>query len=166
MSKKNQVIIAIVGTLVALGITAINILNTNEVDGMKLDSKLLPMILIAGLLSTFIFTLVSALINKLFIWLSQLGQEEAQSVTFMTSWYATIVSQLPVMIINVFAIIVLNLYKADNGIAAIIGGVVNAILFTLILRQNNTITKRTQIIYVIIMVILTLALNFKVFMGQ
>lgn len=166
MSKKNQVIIAIVGTLVALGITAINILNTNEVDGMKLDSKLLPMILIAGLLSTFIFTLVSALINKLFIWLSQLGQEEAQSVTFMTSWYATIVSQLPVMIINVFAIIVLNLYKADNGITAIIGGVVSAILFTFILRQNNTITKRTQIIYVIIMVILTLALNFKVFMGQ
>ncbi|MBU7455788.1 MFS transporter [Leuconostoc fallax] len=166
MSKKNQVIIAIVGTLVALGITAINILNTNEVDGMKLDSKLLPMILIVGLLSTFIFTLVSALINKLFIWLSQLGQEEAQSVTFMTSWYATIVSQLPVMIINVFAIIVLNLYKADNGIAAIIGGVVSAILFTFILRQNNTITKRTQIIYVIIMVILTLALNFKVFMGQ
>ena len=54
---------------------------------------------------------------------------------------------------------VLSLYKSGNTVAAIISGVVNALIYTFILRQEKVITKRTQIIYLVIMVVLIIAIS-------
>ena len=78
----------------------------------------------------------------------------------MNSWYATVVSTLPVGMINLFLITVLNLYKNDNKVASIIGDLVATFLYTLILRQDGTITKRTQIIFIVISVALGTGMAF------
>ena len=155
MSKKNKVMIAIVATLVIMGIGVMTTLSMTEVNGVKIDGQASKIMMITAVVSGIVSVIVGALFNKLFIWLSQLGQEEKQSVSFLTSWYATAASQLPFAIVNIFLVTVLSLYKAGNTVAAIISGVINAVLYTLILRQEKIITKRTQIIYIVIMVILT-----------
>ncbi|MEX0379756.1 MFS transporter [Leuconostoc sp. MS02] len=155
MSKKNKVMIAIVATLVIMGIGVMTTLSMTEVNGVKIDGKASQFMMISTVVAGIVSVIVGALFNKLFIWLSQLGQEEKQSVSFLTSWYATAASQLPFAIVNIFLVTVLSLYKAGNTVAAIISGVINAVLYTLILRQEKIITKRTQIIYIVIMVILT-----------
>jgi hypothetical protein len=54
----------------------------------------------------------------------------------------------------------LNLYKNDNKVASIIGDLVATFLYTLILRQDGTITKRTQIIFIVISVALGTGMAF------
>lgn len=155
MSKKNKVMIAIVATLVIMGIGVMTTLSMTEVNGVKIEGQASQYMMISTVVAGIVSVIVGALFNKLFIWLSQLGQEEKQSVSFLTSWYATAASQLPFAIVNIFLVTVLSLYKAGNTVAAIISGVINAVLYTLILRQEKIITKRTQIVYIVIMVILT-----------
>lgn len=156
MSKRNQVIIAIIATLVILGISVINILSLTEINGIKVEGQ--KMLLPAAVASV-VGVVFGALINKLFIWLSQLGQEEKQSVSFLTSWYATGVSQLPFAIVNIFLITVLGLYNRGNDIVTIVSGLIDTLFFVLILRSEKIITQRTQIIYTVIMVVLTLAIG-------
>ena len=155
MSKKNKVMIAIVATLVIMGIGVMSTLGVTEVNGVKIDGKASQFMMISAVVSGIVSVIVGVLFNKLFIWLSQLGQEGKQSVSFLTSWYATATSELPFAIINVFLVTVLSLYKSENTIATTISGIVSAVIYTLILRQEKIITKRTQIIYVVIMVVLT-----------
>ncbi|MBZ6009223.1 MFS transporter [Leuconostoc gelidum] len=159
MSKKNKVMIAIVATLIIMGIGVMTALSITDVNGVKIDGQTSQMMLITVTVSGIVGVIVGALFNKLFIWLSQLGQEEKQSVSFLTSWYATAISQIPFAIINIFLVTVLSLYKSGNTVAAIISGVVNALIYTFILRQENVITKRTQIIYLVIMVVLIIAIS-------
>ncbi|MFR8086194.1 MAG: MFS transporter [Leuconostoc gelidum] len=159
MSKKNKVMIAIVATLVIMGIGVMTALSITDVNGVKIDGQTSQMMLITVTVSGIVGVIVGALFNKLFIWLSQLGQEEKQSVSFLTSWYATAISQIPFAIINIFLVTVLSLYKSGNTVAAIISGVVNALIYTFILRQEKVITKRTQIIYLVIMVVLIIAIS-------
>ncbi|MBZ6003951.1 MFS transporter [Leuconostoc gelidum subsp. aenigmaticum] len=159
MSKKNKVMIAIVATLVIMGIGVMTALSITDVNGVKIDGQAAQMMLITVTVSGIVGVIVGALFNKLFIWLSQLGQEEKQSVSFLTSWYATAISQIPFAIINIFLVTVLSLYKSGNTVAAIISGVVNALIYTFILRQEKVITKRTQIIYLVIMVVLIIAIS-------
>ena len=134
-------------------------LSITDVNGVKIDGQTSQMMLITVTVSGIVGVIVGALFNKLFIWLSQLGQEEKQSVSFLTSWYATAISQIPFAIINIFLVTVLSLYKSGNTVAAIISGVVNALIYTFILRQEKVITKRTQIIYLVIMVVLIIAIS-------
>ena len=159
MNKKNKVMIAIVATLVIMGIGVMTALSITDVNGVKIDGQTSQMMLITVTVSGIVGVIVGALFNKLFIWLSQLGQEEKQSVSFLTSWYATAISQIPFAIINIFLVTVLSLYKSGNTVAAIISGVVNALIYTFILRQEKVITKRTQIIYLVIMVVLIIAIS-------
>ncbi|AFS39460.1 MAG: MFS transporter [Leuconostoc gelidum] len=159
MSKKNKVMIAIVATLIIMGIGVMTALSITDVNGVKIDGQTSQMMLITVTVSGIVGVIVGALFNKLFIWLSQLGQEEKQSVSFLTSWYATAISQIPFAIINIFLVTVLSLYKSGNTVAAIISGVVNALIYTFILRQEKVITKRTQIIYLVIMVVLIIAIS-------
>lgn len=159
MSKKNKVMIAIVATLIIMGIGVMTALSITDVNGVKIDGQTSQMMLITVTVSGIVGVIVGALFNKLFIWLSQLGQEEKQSVSFLTSWYATAISQIPFAIINIFLVTVLSLYKSGNTVAAIISGVVNALIYTFILRQEKIITKRTQIIYLVIMVVLIIAIS-------
>ncbi|MBZ5968771.1 MFS transporter [Leuconostoc gasicomitatum] len=159
MSKKNKVMIAIVATLVIMGIGVMTALSITDVNGVKIDGQAAQMMLITVTVSGIVGVIVGALFNKLFIWLSQLGQEEKQSVSFLTSWYATAISQIPFAIINIFLVTVLSLYKSGNTVAAIISGVVNALIYTFILRQEKVITKRTQIIYLVIMIVLIIAMS-------
>lgn len=159
MSKKNKVMIAIVATLVIMGIGVMTALSITDVNGVKIDGQTSQMMLITVTVSGIVGVIVGALFNKLFIWLSQLGQEEKQSVSFLTSWYATAISQIPFAIINIFLVTVLSLYKSGNTVAAIISGVVNALIYTFILRQEKVITKRTQIIYLVIMIVLIIAMS-------
>lgn len=159
MSKKNKVMIAIVATLVIMGIGVMTALSITDVNGVKIDGQTSQMMLITVTVSGIVGVIVGALFNKLFIWLSQLGQEEKQSVSFLTSWYATAISQIPFAIINIFLVTVLSLYKSGNTVAAIVSGVVNALIYTFILRQEKVITKRTQIIYLVIMIVLIIAMS-------
>ena len=159
MSKKNKVMIAIVATLIIMGIGVMTALSITDVNGVKIDGQTSQMMLITVTVSGIVGVIVGALFNKLFIWLSQLGQEEKQSVSFLTSWYATAISQIPFAIINIFLVTVLSLYKSGNTVAAIVSGVVNALIYTFILRQEKVITKRTQIIYLVIMVVLIIAIS-------
>ncbi|QFS15765.1 MFS transporter [Leuconostoc gasicomitatum] len=159
MSKKNKVMIAIVATLVIMGIGVMTALSITDVNGVKIDGQAAQMMLITVTVSCIVGVIVGALFNKLFIWLSQLGQEEKQSVSFLTSWYATAISQIPFAIINIFLVTVLSLYKSGNTVAAIVSGVVNALIYTFILRQEKVITKRTQIIYLVIMIVLIIAMS-------
>ncbi|MBZ5984447.1 MFS transporter [Leuconostoc gelidum subsp. gasicomitatum] len=159
MNKKNKVMIAIVATLVIMGIGVMTALSITDVNGVKIDGKAAQMMLITVTVSGIVGVIVGALFNKLFIWLSQLGQEEKQSVSFLTSWYATAISQIPFAIINIFLVTVLSLYKSGNTVAAIVSGVVNALIYTFILRQEKVITKRTQIIYLVIMIVLIIAMS-------
>mgnify|MGYP003365550578 FL=1 len=159
MSKKNKVIIAIVGTLVMMGIGVMSTLGVTEVNGVKVDEHASQFMMITAIVSGIVSVIVGALFNKLFIWLSQLGQEDKQSVSFLTSWYATAISGLPFAIVNIFLVTVLSLYKSGNTVASIINAVVSAVIYTLLLRQEKVITKRTQIIYIVIMVVLTVALT-------
>ena len=159
MNKKNKVMIAIVATLVIMGIGVMTALSITDVIGVKIDGQTSQMMLITVTVSGIVGVIVGALFNKLFIWLSQLGQEEKQSVSFLTSWYATAISQIPFAIINIFLVTVLSLYKSGNTVAAIISGVVNALIYTFILRQEKVITKRTQIIYLVIMIVLIIAMS-------
>jgi len=159
MSKKNKVMIAIVATLIIMGIGVMTALSITDVNGVKIDGQTSQMMLITVTVSGIVGVIVGALFNKLFIWLSQLGQEEKQSVSFLTSWYATAISQIPFAIINIFLVTVLSLYKSGNTVAAIISGVVNALIYTFILRQEKVITKRTQIIYLVIMIVLIIAMS-------
>ncbi|CAM3141305.1 FIG00773504: hypothetical protein [Leuconostoc gelidum subsp. gasicomitatum] len=159
MSKKNKVMIAIVATLVIMGIGVMTALSITDVNGVKIDGQAAQMMLITVTVSGIVGVIVGALFNKLFIWLSQLGQEEKQSVSFLTSWYATAISQIPFAIINIFLVTVLSLYKSGNTVAAIVSGVVNALIYTFILRQEKVITKRTQIIYLVIMIVLIIAMS-------
>lgn len=160
MTKTVKIVLTIVGTLVLIGITMVSsLIAIKDVSGSGFNTPALPVMIgiVVGATASVIF---SALFSKLFIFLSQLGQEEKQSVSFMSSWYATVVSMLPVGIINLFLITVLNLYKNDNKVASIIGDLVAAFLYTLILRQNGTITKRTQIIFIVISVVLGTGMAF------
>ncbi len=159
MSKKNKVMIAIVATLIIMGIGVMTALSITDVNGVKIDGQAAQMMLITVTVSGIVGVIVGALFNKLFIWLSQLGQEEKQSVSFLTSWYATAISQIPFAIINIFLVTVLSLYKSGNTVAAIVSGVVNALIYTFILRQEKVITKRTQIIYLVIMIVLIIAMS-------
>jgi len=159
MSKKNKVMIAIVATLIIMGIGVMTALSITDVNGVKIDGQTSQMMLITVTVSGIVGVIVGALFNKLFIWLSQLGQEEKQSVSFLTSWYATAISQIPFAIINIFLVTVLSLYKSGNTVAAIVSGVVNALIYTFILRQEKVITKRTQIIYLVIMIVLIIAMS-------
>ena len=159
MSKKNKVMIAIVATLVIMGIGVMTALSITDVNGVKIDGQAAQMMLITVTVSGIVGVIVGALFNKLFIWLSQLGQEEKQSVSFLTSWYATAISRIPFAIINIFLVTVLSLYKSGNTVAAIISGVVNALIYTFILRQEKVITKRTQIIYLVIMIVLIIVMS-------
>lgn len=159
MSKKNKVMIAIVATLIIMGIGVMTALSITDVNGVKIDGQTSQMMLITVTVSGIVGVIVGALFNKLFIWLSQLGQEEKQSVSFLTSWYATAISQIPFAIINIFLVTVLSLYKSGNTVAAIISGVVNALIYTFILRQEKVITKRTQIIYLVIMIVLIIVMS-------
>lgn len=159
MSKKNKVMIAIVATLIIMGIGVMTALSITDVNGVKIDGQTSQMMLITVTVSGIVGVIVGALFNKLFIWLSQLGQEEKQSVSFLTSWYATAISQIPFAIINIFLVTVLSLYKSGNTVAAIVSGVVNALIYTFILRQEKVITKRTQIIYLVIMIVLIIVMS-------
>ncbi|MCP1275848.1 MFS transporter [Leuconostoc citreum] len=156
MNKKHQAIIAILATLVLVGISMITAVGTNATNEMKLNST---MLLASVSTVVIISVIIGALINKLFIWLSQLGQEDQHTVSFLTSWYAGSISALPMAIVNVFAITVLTLYKSGNTSVNIISSIISAIIYTLILRKENVITKRTQIIYFVIIVVLTVAMN-------
>ena len=160
MTKTVKIVLTIVGTLVLIGITMVgSLIAIKDVSGSEFNTPTLPVMIgiVVGATASVIF---SALFSKLFIFLSQLGQEAKQSVSFMNSWYATVVSMLPVGIINLFLITVLNLYKNDNKVASIVGDLVAAFLYTLILRQDGTITKRTQIIFIVISVVLGAGMAF------
>lgn len=160
MTKTVKIVLTIVSTLVLIGITMVgSLIAIKDVSGSEFNTPTLPVMIgiVVGATASVIF---SALFSKLFIFLSQLGQEAKQSVSFMNSWYATVVSMLPVGIINLFLITVLNLYKNDNKVASFIGNLVAAFLYTLILRQDGTITKRTQIIFIVISVVLGAGMAF------
>ncbi|MGX4594436.1 MFS transporter [Leuconostoc sp. JNUCC 76] len=160
MTKTVKIVLTIVGTLVLIGITMVSsLIAIKDVSGSEFNTPALPVMIgiVVGATASVIF---GALFSKLFIFLSQLGQEAKQSVSFMNSWYATVVSMLPVGIINLFLITVLNLYKNNNKVASIIGNLVVAFLYTLILRQDGTITKRTQIIFIVISVVLGAGMAF------
>lgn len=160
MTKTVKIVLTIVGTLVLIGITMVSsLIAIKDVSGTESSTQNLYVMISIAVGAT-AYVIFSALFSKLFIFLSQLGQEAKQSVSFMNSWYATVVSTLPVGIINLFLITVLNIYKNDNKVASIIGDLVATFLYTLILRQDGTITKRTQIIFIVISVALGTGMAF------
>lgn len=116
--------------------------------------KLNSIVLITAVVTSIIVILISSLVNKVLIFVAQLGQSTNQKVTFLQSWHATVVSQLPFSVVNLFCLVVLNLYKSGNDIANIISAIIGAILYTAILKNNNLITNKTQYIYIGIAVIL------------
>ncbi|SOC24493.1 Permease of the major facilitator superfamily [Leuconostoc gasicomitatum] len=116
--------------------------------------KLNSIVLITAVVTSIIVILISSLVNKVLIFVAQLGQSTNQKVTFLQSWHATVVSQLPFSVVNLFCLVVLNLYKSGNDIANIISAIIGAILYTAILKNNNLITNKTQYIYIGIAVVL------------
>lgn len=110
--------------------------------------KLNSIVLITAVVTSIIVILISSLVNKVLIFVAQLGQSTNQKVTFLQSWHATVVSQLPFSVVNLFCLVVLNLYKSGNDIANIISAIIGAILYTAILKNNNLITNKTQYIYI------------------
>ncbi|MGO0155541.1 MFS transporter [Leuconostoc mesenteroides] len=160
MTKAVKIVLTIVGTLVLVAITMVSsLIAIKDVSGSDFHTPALP-VMIAIVVGAIASVIIGALFSKLFIYLSQLGQETKQSVSFMNSWYATVVGMLPVGIINLFLVTVLNVYKNDNKVASVIGNVVATLLYTLILRQEGTITKRTQIIFIVISVVLSAGITF------
>jgi len=116
--------------------------------------KLNSIVLITAVVTSIIVILISSLVNKVLIFVAQLGQSTNQKVTFLQSWHATVFSQLPFSVVNLFCLVVLNLYKSGNDIANIISAIIGAILYTAILKNNNLITNKTQYIYIGIAVVL------------
>ncbi|MBZ1515333.1 MFS transporter, partial [Leuconostoc mesenteroides] len=108
MTKTVKIVLTIVGTLVLIGITMVSsLIAIKDVSGTESSTQNLYVMISIAVGAT-AYVIFSALFSKLFIFLSQLGQEAKQSVSFMNSWYATVVSTLPVGIINLFLITVLN----------------------------------------------------------
>ena len=158
MTKTTRNILTILGTVVLMGIMFISgLLSLDATNDQISEQKSIIMVTLAvgGLVSV----IFSALISKLFIFLAQLGQEVKQSVSFMNYWYATVVSMLPFAVINAFLVIVLNLYKDTNKIASIVSSVISTLLYVLIVRQDSTISKRTQIIYIVISLVLSIGMS-------
>jgi len=137
----------VVITILLVFIAMLVVINSEK---LKLNS----IVLITAVVTSIIVILISSLVNKVLIFVAQLGQSTNQKVTFLQSWHATVVSQLPFSVVNLFCLVVLNLYKSGNDIANIISAIIGAILYTAILKNNNLITNKTQYIYIGIAVVL------------
>ncbi|QFS15683.1 hypothetical protein BHS03_08645 [Leuconostoc gasicomitatum] len=139
--------LSVVITILLVFIAMLVVINSEK---LKLNS----IVLITAVVTSIIVILISSLVNKVLIFVAQLGQSTNQKVTFLQSWHATVVSQLPFSVVNLFCLVVLNLYKSGNDIANIISAIIGAILYTAILKNNNLITNKTQYIYIGIAVVL------------
>lgn len=147
IKKNNGLILSVVITILLVFIAMLVVINSEK---LKLNS----IVLITAVVTSIIVILISSLVNKVLIFVAQLGQSTNQKVTFLQSWHATVVSQLPFSVVNLFCLVVLNLYKSGNDIANIISAIIGAILYTAILKNNNLITNKTQYIYIGIAVVL------------
>jgi len=137
----------VVITILLVFIAMLVVINSEK---LKLNS----IVLITAVVTSIIVILISSLVNKVLIFVAQLGQSTNQKVTFLQSWHATVVSQLPFSVVNLFCLVVLNLYKSGNDIVNIMSAIIGAILYTAILKNNNLITNKTQYIYIGIAVVL------------
>lgn len=147
IKKNNGLILSVAITILLAFIAMLVVINSEKV-------KLNSIILITAVVTSIIVILISSLVNKVLIFVAQLGQSADQKVTFLQSWYATVVSQLPFSVVNLFCLVVLNLYKSGNNIANIISAIIGSILYTAILKNNNLITNKTQYIYIGIAIVL------------
>lgn len=147
IKKSTGLILSVAITILLAFIAMLVLINSEKV-------KLNNTILITSVVMSIIVILISSLVNKVLIFVAQLGQSTNQKVTFLQSWHTTVISQLPFSVVNLFCLVVLNLYKSGNDIVNIISAIIGAILYTAILKSNNLITNKTQYIYIVIAVVL------------
>lgn len=147
IKKSTGLILSVAITILLAFIAMLAVINSEKV-------KLNNTILITSVVMSIIVILISSLVNKVLIFVAQLGQSTNQKVTFLQSWHTTVISQLPFSVVNLFCLVVLNLYKSGNDIVNIMSAIIGAILYTAILKSNNLITNKTQYIYIGIAVVL------------
>lgn len=157
MNKRNQILVS-VGSIFIL--TLVGLIKVMVGEQESLFSQRPLIVAITTIIVIILMIMLATIINRILIWVAQLGQQPKQKISFITSLYATSLSQVPVAIINLFLVMVLNLYKIDNQVAGVLSSVTAALLYILILHWAAQVSKRTVTIYIFMSLFFAIVMMF------
>lgn len=157
MKQRNQILVT-VGSIVIL--TLVGLIKVMVGEQESLFSQRPLIVAITTTIVIIMMIMLATIINRILIWVAQLGQHPKQKISFITSLYATSLSQVPFAIINLFLVMVLNLYKIDNQIAGVLSSITAALLYILILQSAARVSKRTVTIYIFMSLFFAIVMMF------
>lgn len=157
MKQRNQILVT-VGSIVIL--TLVGLIKVMVGEQESLFSQRPLIVAITTTIVIIMMIMLATIINRILIWVAQLGQHPKQKISFIMSLYATSLSQVPFAIINLFLVMVLNLYKIDNQIAGVLSSVTAALLYILILHWAAQVSKRTVTIYIFMSLFFAIVMMF------
>lgn len=157
MKQKNQILVTL-GSIVMLTLVGLIKVMVGEQESLFSQRPLVVAITTTIVIITMI--MVATIINRILIWVAQFGQHAKQKISFITSLYATSLSQVPFAIINLFLVMVLNLYKIDNQIAGVLSSITTALLYIIILQSAAQVSKRTVTIYIFMSLFFAIVMMF------